>query len=82
MGGRARRLTSAVAARPQTVDRNFYSEPGSGVTALLAYFPTESLAPGAHRLEIAETFSADFEANGRAGRDESELRHHIIRFRI
>ena len=82
MGGRARRLTSAVAARPQTVDRDFYSEPGSGVTALLAYFPTESLAPGAHTLEIAKTFSADFEANERAGTDESELRHHIIRFRI
>ena len=69
-------------ARPQTVDWDFYSAPGSGVTALLAYFPTESLAPGAHTLEIAETLSADFEANGRAGRDEWELRHHIIRFRI
>ena len=82
MGRRARRLTRAVAARPQTVDWDLYSAPGSGVTALLAYFPTESLAPGAHTLEIAETFSADFEANGRAGTDESELRHHIIRFRI
>ena len=73
-------------ARPQTVAWDFYSEPGSGVTALLAYFPTEPLAPGVHTLEIAETFSADFDADGAVdtsvGTEEPELRHHIIRFRI
>lgn len=59
---------------PLEVAWDFRSEPGTGVTGLVAYLPTDGMAPGPHLLEIEEV-------PVESGEDEEGPRRHLIRFR-
>lgn len=62
---------------------DFRSEPGRGVTAVVAYLATEDLSPGAHVLGITEVPPEKEPREEASGSDEEEPnpRRHLIRFR-